>query len=53
VFTHAVQDDLIRWENFQRLFIAVKQILNAAHGVQLFGPFEESEPKGLLKGRCH
>lgn len=49
VFTHAVQDNLISRKQFQRLFITVKEVLNAAHRVQLFCPFEESEPEGLLK----
>ena len=53
VFTHAVQDDLVGRENFQRLFVAVEKVLNAAHRVQFFCPFEESEPEGLLRGRCY
>lgn len=49
VFTHAVQDNLISREQLQRLFITVKQVLNAAHRVQLLCPFEKSEPEGFLK----
>lgn len=49
VFTHAVKDDLISGEQLQCLFITVKQVLNAAQRVQLFCPFEKSEPEGLLK----
>lgn len=49
VFTHAVQDNLISRKQLQRLFITVKEVLNAAHRVQLFCPFKESEPEGLLK----
>ncbi len=49
VFAHAVQDNLISRKQFQRLFVTVKEVLNAAHRVQLFRPFEESEPEGLLK----
>lgn len=50
VFTHAVQDNLISRKQFQRLLITVKEVLNATHRVQLFRPFEESEPERLLKG---
>lgn len=53
VFAHAVQDDLISRKQLQRLFVTVKEVLNATHRVQLLCPFEESEPEGLLKGRCH
>ena len=49
VFTHAVQDHLISRKQFQRLFVTVKEVLNAAHRVQLLCPLEESEPEGLLE----
>ena len=49
VFSHAVKDDFIIREEFQRLFVTVKEVLNAAHRVQLFCPFEESEPEGILQ----
>lgn len=51
VFAHAVQDNLISRKQFQRLLITVKEVLNSAHRVQLFCPFEESEPEGLLKSK--
>jgi hypothetical protein len=49
VFAHAVDDDLISREELQSLFIAVKQVLDAPQRVELICPFEQSEPKGLLK----
>lgn len=51
VFTHAVQDNLIGRKQFQRLLITVKQVLDAAHRVQLLCPLEKREPEGVLKGR--
>jgi len=48
VLPHAVQDDLIGGKEFQGLFEAVEEILNAAHRVQLVGPFEQSEPERVL-----
>jgi hypothetical protein len=49
VFAHAVDDDLISREELQSLFIAVKQVLDAPQRVELICPFEQSEPKRLLK----
>lgn len=53
VFTHAVQDNLISRKQFQRLLITVKQVLDAAHRVQLLCPLEKREPEGVLKGGSH
>ena len=53
VFSHAVKDDLISREEFQSLFITVKEVLNAPHRVKFISPFEEREPKGFLRGQSN